>query len=181
MTLRRGFYATRVDLEPGLRAFEAATPVTYVRAGYFDSAEPRRVASALDLSLGNAPTGAMMTEERYLVLPPGAALQVRPVPQRSGGTRFAIDQLLNPDSVVCCFGGVHGERVLISGEISTIAASEASRALFKSIARSLLRRFEHVGSYWVGCEARKMLDAGSRLTFSVKSPVEYDLRRVPAN
>lgn len=175
MSRRRGFFGTRGDLEPWLRAFESVAPAVYVMAGLFDSPEPRCFPSALDLGLGRAVTGAMASEDRYLLLVAGVEPRVRPVPQRSGGTKFAIDQQFNPDSVVCCFGGVHAGRVLISGEIGTIGASEISGEMFKLLARLLTRDFVHIGSYWVGPEAREMLQQGWRLTFSVRSPVEYDL------
>lgn len=92
-----------------------------------------------------------------------------------------MDQSLNPDSVVCCFGGIHTDGVLISGEISTLGESDASRAMFQSLSRILVTGFERVGSYWVGSEARRKLDAGWRLTCSVSSPVDYDLPQSPAN
>lgn len=147
MAHRRGFFATLADLEPGIRRFEAASPALYVLAGLFDSAELRSADSALDLHLGRADTGAMVTEDAYLVLVAGSDVAVRSVPQRTGETRFAIYGSLNPDSVVCCFGGVHVDRVLISGEVSTMAASGASRDLFKSLARQLTKGFECIGSY----------------------------------
>ena len=181
MALQGHFFATHVDLEQGVRAFEAETSVLYVQAGLFDSAEPRRTSSAIKLGLGCASTGDMVTESCYLLLGAGVEPKVRPVPQRSGGVKFAIDQLLNPDSVVFCFGGVQADGVLISGEISSLGTSDASRAMFKCLTRFVLKDFEFIGSYWVGEQARQMLDDGWRLTSSVRSPVEYDLRRAPAN
>ncbi|MEZ6037407.1 MAG: hypothetical protein R3F29_08000 [Planctomycetota bacterium] len=110
-----------------------------------------------------------------MVLPVETEVRVRPVHQRSGGIKFAIDQLLNPDSVVCCFGGVHVEGVMISGEASTIGTSDASRAMFKLLARHLTKGFKRIGSYWVGGEAGQLLDRGWRLTSSVTSSEDYDL------
>ena len=52
-----------------------------------------------------------------------------------------------------------------------------SEVLLKLFSKELRQRFSKVKSYFVGKEARRLFDEGIRLTASVNTPIEYDLKR----
>jgi hypothetical protein len=110
-----------------------------------------------------------------LVTPLGVSVQIREVPQSIGGTRYAIDQLMNVDSVMFRHGGSPMPGVLLAGRVGTCTDTEASKKLFGSIANAMGKTFVKIKASWVGPEARELLVAGWRLTQSADSPREYDL------
>ncbi len=178
MARSKHFFATPSDLLPGLECFEGATGVRYFLAGLFASAQPEVFTSAKSLpGFGIARFGDALQEPAYLVLAQSSDLVIRDVVQRMGGCKYAIDQLHNPDSLVFRPGGVHNDRVLISGEISNTGATLKARNLYQLMVREVTRGFEGIRCFWVGREAQVLLAQGARLTGSVSSPTEYDLVR----
>lgn len=102
-----------------------------------------------------------------------------PIPReiaRQDGTWYAIDQLLNPDSLIFCAGGTYGANILIRGDFGTTGLTSASKSLLNAARRSLARDFKRVRSAWVGAEAHQLLESGWRLTASAAGSPEYDLR-----
>ena len=172
--MRVGFlhemYATRGDLEPGLRRVEALTRVDYVLTGLFDSDEVRRYGSALDLPhLGLAPTGDQTLEPSYMILPAGAAMDAVAISQRRGGVKYAVDPRDHPSGhILFSPGGVYREGVLISGELGTALKDEVSAKLFRMFYKELFKGFVKIKVNYVGPEALSMLRRGWRLTQSVK-------------
>jgi hypothetical protein len=173
----RLFFATASDLLPGLARFEQLHPVQYVESGLFDIRTPRVWSSGSAIpNLGRAPSGQAITEPAFLVMFRQSPVVVRDVPQRAGGVKYAVDQLENPDSTVIWTGGLFSPAVLVSGSVATIGATDTARTLQKDMARTVTRGFRRIGVYWLGPDAVKLFEAGARLTWSVQSPPEYDLR-----
>ena len=125
--------------------------------------------------LGVAREGDQVHEPVMLLLPVEERPVVRRVPQRRGGELGFIDQIENPASVMLRPGGVFGVGVIISGQLATVSEHSWSLRSFDSIARVFRKHCTKIKSYLVGWEASQRLADGARLTFSVKSPPEYDL------
>ncbi len=148
-----------------LDAVGSIRPVQFVCAGLFNSAS-FQVYSVLPKT---APQANYLIADRSLVI------EARDVPQREGGCKFAIDQMINPETIVIRPGGMIDDGCLISGQIGTASKDPASIDLFMTVVSEMRRRFVAVKSYYVGAEALGLLKAGVRLTANPKSPRIYDL------
>lgn len=173
------FFATQLDLSEWLSAVEDERDLDYVEVGYFDMPSKYKRFKNLASSerLGVAVYGDQAREPAYLVLPVSTEIEVRRIEARGGGTRYAIDQEVNPISIFLSPGGVFHEDVIISGRIGTVSVHPESLALLRLFFEKLERRFAKIRSFYVGHDAGKWLDAGRRLATSVRSPTEYDLKR----
>ena len=172
-------FATRTDLLALLGDVEAAQPVHYIEAGLLDTPTPAEYGSAREIpGLGTIQVPETNLGKFYLLAYTSIPFTVEPVPQRRGGTLYAVDQLKNPDSVSLHPGGQFDGRTVLAGTIGTCTGSEASAALLRSIASSIRRRrWSKIKSDAVSPEAEIILDAGGRLTASLRFPREYDLQR----
>ncbi len=171
-------FATRKDLTDVLVDVESAKSVHYVEAGMFDTPEPAQYGSCLEIpGLGAIRVAEANLAPIFLVADATLLFAIRPVPQRKGGIRYAMDQRMNPDSVALYPGGQFDDRTIVAGSIGTCTESAASAGLLATIAAAIWRKWSEIKSYVVGPEAAAILDAGGRLTANVRSPREYDLRR----
>lgn len=172
------FFATKRDLESLLAAVESQRRLQYVQSGMFDSPETVVVTSGLHIpNLGFAPSGDHNHEPWWLVMDPDAKISIESVPQRRGGTRYAIDQRLNPHTVSFSGGGVYQESCVIDGNVGTCTDDSTSIDLVNVFAREVRRQFKRIKSFYVGQEAEQLLDAGYRLTIGVNASREIDLSR----
>ena len=171
-------YVAREDLAELLKHVEDDRPIQYVQTGLFESKTPIvfRSAESID-GLGIATVGAQVSEPSYMVLDSDRRVHVQRVPQRRGGVLYAIDQKRNPHTVVLNCGGEYRDEALISSEISTIWDDEVSDSLFNVFKKYIRREFQRVQSYYLGPGAVHALDSGVRLTYNVRAPEFYDLRR----
>lgn len=170
------FFAANEDLKAVAAAIETEQRLKYVLAGLFDTPDLSIAGSAKDVELfGIAQKGDQAQERSYLIAPASREINVREVPQRRGGVKYAIDQMQNPASVVIKPGGRYGDIAVISGQVGTAVDDASALELFKSFEREIKRRFSKVKSYYVGPSAKELMDSGARLTASVRSPAEYDL------
>ena len=172
------FFATRGDLEEVVRSVEAARQLAYVRAGLFDEPTVVLAESLLTIpEVGTAQGDASPKCPSYLVALRPFVPAVRSVPQRGGGTKYAIDQLENPQTIVLRPGGVLGDAVIIAGSLGTASTAPASLELYASFRAEFLASFSSIKSYRVGAQAARLLDAGARLTADVRAKPLYDLGR----
>jgi hypothetical protein len=170
-------FATRSDLEPGLDHFEKENPVRYALTGLLHGPIFEQYESLLEWpGLGINTTGDHISGPTFLVVPRGIEIKAEPIPQRSGGVRYALNQKLNPQSIAFSPGGLFGDRVLVCGHIGTVW--KTAQNLYKDFSREFTKRFSKIGSYYVGPEAERLMDQGHRMvTISINSPTAYDLRR----
>lgn len=160
-------FATQGDLLAVLQEASSVNPLDFAVMGLFDEAEP----ILLD------DPGALKPLTAYLAFGRGLSVAVRPVPQRRGGMKYAVDPMENPWAVVLrCGGRVDTER-LVSGDVSTATRDEQAEALYQLFSKAIRSRFEKIKSYYVGPEAAELLDSGVRLTSGANSPATYDLVR----
>lgn len=168
-------FCSRKDLALVLSEVEEHTRLLFAPAGLSSSPEITAFTGCHDVLqyVSSSPTKALA----FLVVPTGRALAVRDVPQKDGGTRYSIDQLANPTSIVLRPGHVWDERTLVAGQIGTASSDANSLRLLATFKDAVRKHFTRVKSYWVGPEAGTILDSGGRLLPTEKSPPEYDLRR----
>jgi len=93
------------------------------------------------------------------------------------GPRYVFDQLLNPESVTFSPGGFWGENILLHGRFATVSTATFSLELMKLLGAAVRKRFGKIKAFYVGEEAMKMLDNGTRLTIAAQSPRTLDLSR----
>lgn len=175
------FFAAADDLIPVFERAEKKESFSYTVAGLFDSPElvTVRTGAALPTLRQPAPHREAVGCPWYLVMPPDLSVQVREVTQRAGGMKYAVDQLINPDSIVVSHGGVYDPNILLYGKIGTSTDSKIAISLFRLFANAIAKHFERIRSFWVGPEARQLRKNGWRLTIGANSPRENDLADEP--
>jgi hypothetical protein len=171
------FFATAQDLALVFELVEARNQLGYTRTGLFESESAQTVysGSAIPTLRTPAPDASAVAGYAYLVQDRDLPVVVREVPQRNGATRFAIDQLANPESVVLLHGGLFTPNVLLHGSVGTASDTPRSRQLQHAFAAAIADSFERVHSYYVGAAAVELWKSGCRLTISASSPTDYDL------
>jgi hypothetical protein len=173
------FFATKSDLEPVIVAVESQRALIYTQAGMFDAPETNTFASGTQLpNLGFAPSGEHGFEPFWLIVDADKEVQVEVVSQRRGGSRYCIDQRLNPESIVIWTGGVFENSCIVAGQIGTAIFNKTSLELLNLFVRELRGQFERIKAFYVGPEAERLLDAGYRLTHGVGTARTSDLSRM---
>lgn len=131
-------FATRSDLIPGLAAAESELDIAYIRSdGLRADSSFKQIASLLDWEgLGRNSTGNHTDGYRFLIVSKDLRIKAKRRPQKVGGTRYAVDQGLNPDSVSFLPGGIYNDQqILVCGHIGTASDSTVSIALYKAFVR----------------------------------------------
>jgi len=170
------FYATKEDLLPILEFAEAGKPLKYARTGHYGQSKPEVLLNAASIpGLGTANDDSSVGCDSYLILGQSVALLVRDMLQQDGTTKYLVDQLVNPDSVVLTAGGARMPDILLHGRAATASDSPHSQELMKLFASAFRKRFKKVKAFWVGNHALSQLQRGTRLTMAVSSPREFDL------
>jgi hypothetical protein len=177
MTKRRHFYATPEDLLPVLEQFESKLAVTYRPVGLFDTTSIVAFAHGGDLPTlhRQAPSETAASGHSYLVTLADITPQTREVPQRSGGSLYALDQLTNPDSIIFQHGGFWSAEVLLYGCVTTVSNSPGAVKLQRALSSAIEKYFTRIKSFYVGTNAKSAMASGCRLTIGASSPKEYDL------
>lgn len=161
-----------------MRVVEANRQLQFAETGLLDSNDFERRWSLLDIpGIWRAGVSDSNQTPAYLAAKRDVVLKVRPIPQRGGGLKYALDQLANPETVVLRLGGVSEEGCLLAGQVGTASANPDSVDLYRVFCTALVSQFTKMKSYYVGNEAAELLERGWRLTSSAKSPRIYDLRR----
>jgi len=164
------------DLLPVLQEFESKSPLKYVRTGLFltKDYENFEYGAAIE-GLGRATADAASSCKSFLVCKRETTVNIRPV---MGGTilRFAIDQVLNPDTVVFTPAGLWNDEVILYGRTATVSDTQSAQELMKRFHAAVRKHFTKIKAYWVGPKAQVFLKDGKRLTIAVQSPREFDLQ-----
>ena len=170
------FYATRDDLAPVIGSVEAISPLRYALTGLHITSDFSTYPSALEIPrLGQATADSSSACDSYLAVHRDTQIVIREVPQVSGGSRFAIDQLANPNSVRFQSGGVCEGNILIHGLVDTTGVTEEALTIFNHFRKWLKKSFTRRGAFYVGAKALQLKEQGWRLTGAIRSPREYDL------
>src|SRR5262245_14526830 len=134
------FFCTRTDLEPGLRRFEEARRVKYVLMGMFDGdGESFVYRSWHEIpSLGLVDSGECHANRSYLVLDASEEVCYRRIDQKSGATKFAIDQLAHPRSIEFSPGGLFGATCLMAGRVATVSSEPFSLKMAREFGKCIV-------------------------------------------
>lgn len=175
--MQRHFYATRDDLLPVLEKVESKHSVAYTLMGSFESAQLTTVSfGAAIRTLGSpAPHPNAVAGYRYLVTPSEVQVVIREVPQRTGGIRHLVDQLVNPISIEFTHGGFYAPDILLYGRVATCSNHPVAAKLFRAFASAVAKNFTRIRAFHVGPNAVDSFRRGCRLTISVNSPRDSDL------
>lgn len=179
-------YATRNDYESVFDDVTSKLGVKYAVDEWRLEPDFRVYASPLE-----APDFAFFkwpqyTDTSFFILPVNGELpfkyhESRQAPEKYG---FMPTQIGYPPSyqfVIFDPSGFHkseqwGEGML-QGCLSTNSVHPDSLAIFNAFKKSIRKRFELIGTDYVGAEAAAYLDAGGRLNRDLKSPKISDLKR----
>jgi hypothetical protein len=173
------FFQTRNDLEVLDNVISSFRHIKYVKAGLFDDSYPRIYDSIFDFEeLGINKTGQVMnTSNMFLVFDKLSEIKVRPVLQKSGEVKYAIDQMKNLDSIFFRPNGVYDETNLVAGNLGTISTHPTSIELYNLFRKTIQKHSQKIGNYYVAENALKLMKLGVRMiTIGIDSPREYDLK-----
>jgi hypothetical protein len=160
------FFAVYRDIQPIMKKIEDAFEVQYYKAGLFDNPNISHYTSYQDFpDMGFTSFGDWNWIDRYLVIPKNLSLNIREVPQRSGGLKYAVDPQVNEKSVELKIGGIYRshDSMIIAGRIATGYENEFSTTLVKTFSSHLKKEFRYIDKFYVGKEAFEKLKQGWRL------------------
>jgi hypothetical protein len=173
MSKQISFFATPSDVFTILKHVEGKKTLKYVQAGRFKSPAPIVFSRFDDIpDLGVASQESAINCTRYLVSSQATDIKPR---QIASDPPYAIDQLVNPGTVIFRAGGLWKNEILISGNVGTGSNDAASLEIMKLFASAFKKLGAKVKSYYLGPEAEKLWKQGKRLTDAVQSPAEFDL------
>lgn len=173
------FFAVFEDIKQILQDIEVLIDICYYKAGMFDDKNIPAYNSIFDShDIGFVSYGDWNKINSYLVLNAITSLNIRDVPQRTGGVKFAVDQMKNPKSIELKLGGVYKgkDNVIVAGRVSTISEDSDSENLYKVFSEKFKKKFNRIGAFYVGQIAERKLNEGWRLVTNEKLPKEYDLK-----
>lgn len=173
------FFATADDLLPILSEIEARRRITYTLTGHTSKPEATSYGCGNDLPTLRepAPAEASVNCPSYLITETQCPVVLRELPPYNGQSRWAVDQLLNPDSTVLWHGGIYQGKLLLHGRVATASKSSVAQSLQRAFDSQLRKHFVRIKAFYVGSHAEKLLDSGFRLAGAAQSPSEYDLSR----
>lgn len=170
------FFVTTSDIQSILQKFESSNAVQYIQTGMFDDFSVTLFNSMFNYEfLGYSISGDWNQLDSFLILPVGVKVNIREVPQKRGGLKYAIDQMQNPQSIVFKPGGILREGVIVAGSIGTISDHKYSILLYRNLSNQMKKEFSKIGNFHVGEDAKRKLSDGWRLVTNEKSPKDYDL------
>lgn len=170
------FFALLQDMEHILGEVEAQVDIRYYKMGMFDKKPVPVYESIFDApNVGFALADDWNLVDAYLVMKKKERLNIREVPQRAGGIRFAIDQEVNLNSIELKLGGksFKKENMIVAGRLATISSEKDSDELYKLFSKKIKKAFKYIDGFYVGKTAEEKLREGWRLVTTGK--IELDL------
>jgi hypothetical protein len=176
------FAATRSDISPVLVSLESSSKIQYAKVEGGSRKTERSVFSSTEISeLGFSDAEQTIACSSYLICPSTVDLGYVSLPGRGkifGRKSVHIPSCLNtPDSISLRAGGLFGDDVCITGELSTVHDTQIAQALMKCFVFQAKKSFERVGAFWLVREVMSMLNSGQRVTQAIQSPSEFDVSR----
>lgn len=171
------FFLVFEDIKEISQNIESIVDIRYYKSGLLDSKNIPTYSSVFDIpNVGIAESGDWNKIDCYMLLTKNP-LNIREVPQKTGGVKFAVDQMNNPKSIELKLGGIYPEKtnVIVAGRIATISDDRDSIELYKLFEIRIKKAFKKIGTFYVGKIAEEKLKEGWRLVTNEKSPKEYDL------
>jgi len=162
------FYGLEIDLRDILKHIEQNFEVKYIKVGLLDYT-PDTIDSFLDTenTIGVSLYKDWNQVDKYMIIPKTEEVEIRNVPQKRGGLKYAIDQMKNPNSIIFYSGGVYNESFIIASKIGTISQTEFSKKIFKSVSSYIKKGFQKEGAFYISDESLKKQKQGVILTTDV--------------
>ena len=165
------FFATKADLEPGLKKVEAWLSIKYIEWEFHKTPHVPEYYSALDIPEFGLSIYGGFYDATYLILPADMKVRARRTPQDSGETLYLVDRESNPEGFWLRPGGWYTKeerRYLIGGEVAGFAQDAEVKRMFSRYIRTLTKGFTMVTDrygrqWWIGPEAMEAFKAGIRL------------------
>jgi hypothetical protein len=178
MIKRVMFYAFLDDILPLIELVEMDLVINYYQTGLFDTRDIPQYGRASEIQSLGISNGDWISDIGYLILLKSEHLNIREVPQKSGGVKFAVDQMMNEKSIRINFGGIYSEesRILVAGAIDTISELNVSMEIFSKFKKRISKTFKKIGDFYVGKQAEENLKDGWRLVLDQGRSKEYDLK-----
>jgi hypothetical protein len=174
---RLHFFATKEDLLPVLDQIDGKGKLSYVLCGNFRGRRLERYSRGIDIpQLGEATTDNVVGSARYLVCKAEETVQLRTIRLNSGGFRFVVDQLVNPNTVVFTPAGIWGQDFILHGEVATVSDSPSAQDIMRWFGSAIRKQFVKIRAFNVGPRANALRESGRRLTSAAQCPPEYDLK-----
>jgi hypothetical protein len=165
-----------LDLKSVLQEFENIEKVHYFQAGLFNNSIIPKFDSIFEYKkLGIVENGDWNHTTTFLILPYDYNLEIREVMQKTGGLMYAVDQMINPYSIIIKTSGIFKDGVLVAGSIGTISEDSISLRLFKSLSKIFKKQFKKTTEFYIGTEAKEKSISGWRLVTDDRLPKEYDI------
>lgn len=175
------FFALKRDIENIVGEVESNQRIVYTKTANSLSSDAISYERGVDIpGLGTASHHSAVASDSFLVSLREQRIKVRESIGDSGVSRYLIDQLVNPDTVVLTPAGLWGAEILLHGRVATVSDSAMSQKLMQMFYRAIGREFTKINMFWVGPAALDFWKAGHRLTAAVQSPSTYDLRPRPS-
>lgn len=173
------FFATKKDVLLIMERIENRFEIEYVVAGMFDSGTVTKYFTLKGVSdIGFTNFGSWISlDNRFIIVAKNTQINVREVPQRKGGTKFAIDLMHNPFAVELSTGGVYRRKhnILVAGRLAIMNDDGFSNQVYQAAFTEIKNSFRKINTCYVGGEAEEKLKEGWRLVTNEKSSKEYDL------
>lgn len=166
------------DIQPIAEAVESNYSVQYFMAGMFDNQNIPHYSSILEFpDMGQTFFGDWNRIGRYLVMPKSTILKIRQVDQNAGGIKFAVDQMLNQDSVEIKIGGIYKDKdnFIVAGRVGTISETDFSNSVYKAFVKEIKKNFRYIDGFYVSKGAEEKLQSGWRLVTNEKLSKGFDL------
>jgi len=162
------FFATKEDLVEVIKFIESDFKVHYAQAGLLDE-KISVIPSLLTIEdWSHVEYGDWNFNTMYLILPESETLQIREVPQRGGGIKYAVDQMKNKDSVVISLGRKYKKEAIIASKIGTISDTKFAKHLMISL-NVHFKKYKKVDKFYICSNALREATDGVRLTTDVRS------------
>lgn len=174
------FYAVNNDLTEVIADVEKKFSLKYILMGVYSRDELDKLPiynSGNDIpGLSHADYPDSSGCRSYLILKAEDQVKIRKIILKTGGEKYAVDQLFNPESIVLRHGGWWDSEHILFGTLSLVDSNAKSKTILSEFRKFIGKRFVKVNAFSVGFEALAELKKGTRLCVGVKSPVELDLK-----
>ncbi|MES2389560.1 MAG: hypothetical protein V4543_16265 [Bacteroidota bacterium] len=172
------FFLVYEDIGQLFRDMETMIDTRYYKAGLLDTRNIPSYNSIFEApNVAIALSGDWNKIDSYIILKKTILLNIREVPQRVGGMKFAVDQMNNPKSIELKLGGIYQQKsnVIVAGRIATISEDSDSIEMYKLFTIKLKKKFKKIGAFYVGPIAEEKMKKGWRLVTNENLPKEHDL------
>jgi len=175
----RYFFATRSDLEPGIRLIESEVKLKYIESGWHPYPNYQALYSALDIpNFGIASYKYFAGNPEYVVCPVETEITFKTVKKDSGKLFNLVDIESNAGAFWFQPGGRYDESTLVGGSQGVYSSIPEVRKLANRFGRLLVKNFTKIKdaedyNWYVGPEALTLFKQGAKLITDNYPPIQF--------